>query len=472
MTLPHDPGLAASPGVWHMTEVERAGIALPCSSASRYARTRRMKTKNDADEVERALSMGEVVWALRCAATAIKSARKIESDAGGKKLLSALRRNAEIHLAHTDDEDRADSARAAVAWRKVTEHPDATGDDFEELAWAELLASTAKKAKAAGDEALARAPKRSREVMKAAIAWAARRKDAKRRDALVEAAASAKDVSRLEYAVRLLLQAHVCPVELADRLCEMTKEPVWDPRHARRVGSRVAAYRVADRREEADEILGAWVRACEKALPDPNDVRRHVLDHVGGGDPLERMQRRVRRVSETFGEEHPALEMPLYALASAAESPDVANQADARNIAVSARQRLDVLLKAKGNSASAVADRLYSLTSLRNDLIAVRRFDEAFEVIAISETLKARLPFHLVPDHYGRARVYEAQRDWDRVIEEHLAAVKQYEAADGPMYGPTGSNTAQARAWARFAHERAGRAEEGRRLFPPEKDGR
>jgi hypothetical protein len=407
------------------------------------------------NDVETALEMGEIVWALKCANDEVKAARK----AGGEKLLAALRRTAEIHLAHADDEDLPDLAKAAAAWRKVAEHDDATADDFEELAWAELLASATKKARASCDEALARKPKRSRDVLQAAVAWATRRKDTKRRDALVLAASKAKDITRLAYATRLLVQAHGCPVALADRLDTKptSEEPVWDPRHARCVMLRVAAYRTADQPKRADEILAAWVKACEKALPKKDDPRRHVLDFVGSGDRVARLQRRVARVTARLGAKSPALEMPLWALQSDART------AEAHDVAVPALRALDEILKGKGSSQEVLRDRVSVLTSLRDSLLRLRRLDDAFQVVELAESIMKRIPGQLVPDHYGRSRVYEARKDWGRVIEEHVAAVAQYEAA----YGKDGSNTELAYAWARQAYERAGRKKEGLRRFPP-----
>jgi hypothetical protein len=41
LTVPYDPGLAASPGVWHTLEVERGGRHTPRSLSARPPRKRR-----------------------------------------------------------------------------------------------------------------------------------------------------------------------------------------------------------------------------------------------------------------------------------------------------------------------------------------------------------------------------------------------------------------------------------------------
>lgn len=406
------------------------------------------------NEVDAALSIGEVNWALRCSSKEIRALRK----KGGKALLVALRRAAEIELTYADDTDMPSLVGAAKAWAKVTEAEGATVSDFESLAWAELLAFRTKKARAAFEAALATKPKGSRKVLAAAVDWAASRKNAERLAALVEAAMKS-DLDDCELAVRLLGQPDACPVALADRLAE-TEGPVWDPIVARRTSLRVAMYRGQGRAKEAQAILDAWAKACERALPDPDDVRRHVLDHVGSDDALVRARRRIDRVARAFGASHPALEQPLAQLASDAR------HASAHEVAVDALRQLDAFASKKGSSQDALLDRHLLLSKLRQGLVALRRFDEAWEVLATEESVKAKRQLHLVPDHNARAMIHEAQGDLDRMVEEHLLSVAQYEAGPPPVYGPDASNTRLARGWARQAMERAGRGAEGARLFP------
>lgn len=413
------------------------------------------------DSIQKALAVGEVAWALAGATAAIKSARK----AGGRPLYDALRAHAEILLAHADDTHLPDLARAAAAWVEVTHHVLATAEDFDTLAWAELLALRPKKAESALAQAQARDPARERETIVRAVAWARRRTDQARLASLEEIGTTCDEAS-LERIVRLLVQADVRAVTLADRLCAEREErlDVWDPRVAHAVQLRVAAYRGAGERERAAAILAAWARACAAALPDPADVRRHVLDAAEGtpADELARAERRAQRAERQFGDTSPALELPLAQLASSAR------RANDHALAVGALQKLEAL-RSSGRSTAAHALRCDTLVALYKSLIALRRFDEALAAIERYERSKARLPLHLVPDHHARAEVYEAMGDVDRMLEEHFAAVAQYEAAPPPVYGPTANNTRLARGWARMALERAGRHAEAEERFPQDR---
>ncbi len=153
------------------------------------------------DDIARAESIGEIVWALRLATAA---ARKATGDAR----LAALRRIARLELTHADDIDLPWVARAAKAWTRVSGEPAATPRDHELTAWSELLANRPRKAKAAS-AAAGDVP-----VLAAALAWAHKRADAKRKAALVSAALVASP-ERRTLAARALHQALECPPELA-----------------------------------------------------------------------------------------------------------------------------------------------------------------------------------------------------------------------------------------------------------------
>jgi len=405
------------------------------------------------DSIEQALAIGEVTWALARAKAAIKSA----GAGGGRALYEALRVHAEIQLANADDTDLPDVARAAAAWIQVTRHALAKAADFDTLAWAELLAFKPRKAQAALD-----ACKVKHDATVRAVAWAQRRKDAKRHAALEDIATTC-DHAHLEWIVRLLVQADLPAIAHADRLAALREDEldVWDSRVARAVILRVSAHRSVGERERAGTILTAWKRACTAALADATDVRRHVLDTSEGtpGDEIGRAERRVQRATQHFGASSPALEQPLALLAF------TARHANQHMVAVDALLKLEVL-RAKDKTRGAHALRADLLVDLYKSLTELRRFPEAFAVIERYEQAKARLPLHLVPDHHARARVYEAMGDLDRMVDEHLAAVAQYEAAPPPVYGPTASNTCLARGWARMALERAGRHVEAKQRFP------
>ena len=408
--------------------------------------------------IDQAIAIGEVAWALKGTKAAIKSARK----AGRPALYDALRRHADIMLTHADDTDLADLARVASSWAAVAQHELATAEDFETLAWAELLAFKPKKAKAALEHAQARHATNERAATVRAVAWAQRRKDAKRLAALEDVAATCDDIN-LERVVRLLVQADISAIALADRLVsERDKRlEIWDPLVARAVRLRVSAYRSIGERERAAAILAQWAQACSEALPDETDIRRHVLDATQGSaeDELARAERRIERAARQLGQSSPALEQPVALLAFNAR------RVNEHAIAVDALLRLETL-RAKGNSAEAHALRCELLVDLYKCLTKLGRFDEAFAAIERYERSKAHLRLHLVPDHHARAEVYQAMGDLDRVVLEHLAAVAQYEAAPPPVYGPSANNTRLCRGWARLALERAGRHAEANERFP------
>lgn len=170
------------------------------------------------DDIARAESIGEIVWALRLATAA---ARKATGDAR----VAALRRVAGLELTHADDTDLPWVPRAAKAWTCVAGEPDAPSRDHELTAWSELLANRPRKAKsasaAAGDVS----------VLAAALAWAHKRADAKRKAALVSVALVASP-ERRTLAARVLHQALECPPELAAFL--PTFEPTTTSSCARR----------------------------------------------------------------------------------------------------------------------------------------------------------------------------------------------------------------------------------------------
>ncbi|CAN5708062.1 hypothetical protein BH09MYX1_BH09MYX1_01970 [soil metagenome] len=400
-------------------------------------------------EIEDALAIGEVVWALRVSSQAIRAAKKA-TDA---VLLDALRLHAAIELAYVDDTDMPSTARVAAAWRKVSVATGATAADFAMLAWAELLAFKPKKAEAAFEQAGA-----SSKVLEAAVAWTAKRKDTKRLASLVDGAMKTIDEEQRALAARLLAQAYQCPIALADRLRQSTL-PCWDPAVARRVALCVGVYRGAGEKERADAIATDWARACDRALPNPKDPRRHVLDDAKTS--LDGVRRRVERATSRYGATHPALEMPLRLLASQARHEEN------HDLAIEALERVEPILRAKQKTEDDRIDLHLALGDLRKSLVALRRFDEAFVVLEREEAVKARRALHMVPDHQARASIYEGRGDMGRAIEEYLAAVAQYEAGAPPAYGPKASNTESMRATARRALERAGRGKEARRLFPP-----
>jgi tetratricopeptide (TPR) repeat protein len=408
------------------------------------------------DAIDRALAVGEVQWALRCAKAAIQAAAR----AGGPPHLEALRRHADVMTTHADDTDLPDLARGAAAWVAVTQHALATAEDSEALAWAWLLAFKPRKAKAALEAAQALDATAERAPLVCAVAWAQRRTDPKRLGALVAVAATCDNVD-LEWIARLLVQADVPALPLTGRLHtdRAAHLDVWDPRLARAVGLRVASYRSVGEPARAASLLADWARACAEALPDPSDARRHVLDLAEGTpqDALARAQRRVERAARHLGASSPALEQPLALLAFQAR------HAGEHAVAVDALLQLETL-RSKGSSAQAHASRCDLLVDLYQSLTHLGRFDESFAAIERYERSKPHLPLHLVPDHHARAQVYEAQGDLDRMVEEHLAAVAQYEAAPPPVYGPTANNTRLCRGWARQALERAGRHAEAKAL--------
>ncbi len=391
------------------------------------------------DEIQRALDIGEVAFALRLAKAGLAPARA----AGPRQHLDALRRHAVLLFDHADDEDTGDLARSLAAWTQVVRHELATDDDRDMLAWAQLLAGKRAKASLVKHEATQRA-----------IAWSLRRTDAKRLAALEDAA----DDDTLERVVRLLVQAHVPSApRLSARLLATREEHVdtWDPAVARAVRLHVAASRIAGDHARADADLARWTEACEAALHDPTDPRRHVLD--GAADDLTRAQRRVERVTRHLGGE--ALEPALAQLAF------IARQGAAHAVAVAALERLEKL-HAKARTQVALRELSLVQADLYKSQIALGRYDEAFATIARYEKTEARIPLHLVPAHHARAAVYEAMGDHERLIAEHLAAVAQYEAAPPPAYGPDAPNTALARGWARQALERIGRHAEADARFP------
>ena len=425
-----------------------------------------------ADPILTALSLGEIAWARRCAAQAVKAAQK----GGAESAVAALRKNAELESTYADDRHAPDLTRAVKAWRAVTEHAHgkASAHDLERLAWAELMASSAKKAGVALESLLARDAAHEVGCLRAAIAWISERGDSKRL-ALVQAEAArfaeCSDFTRLELAVRLLLQGDACPVSLADALAEgrLREAPAYAPEVARAFALRVAAHHGESSAESgrasnaAEAIRVSWENEVIRLVPDPDDPRRHVLDGLAKSEPdaaqLERAARRVAWVARHFGESSPALELPLAALAWAAKHTRAFAQA------VEALERLDKL-RQSAKTADALADRHLSLGDLREALLALGRFDEALSVVEREEAIAARREGHLVPNHHTRAKVCEARGDWDGMVREQLAAVAQYEAGPAPLYGPDAPNTELARGWARAALVRAGRLELASKLFP------
>lgn len=417
-----------------------------------------------------ALSLGEIDWARRCALQAVKAARK----SGRETYLAALRASAELESTYADDGHSPDLARAAKAWRAVVEGAEPDARDLERLAWAELMVASVKKARAALESAIAREATLEVGCLRASVAWLSERTDAKRLSLVhAEAArlAERSDFARLELAVRLLLQGDACPVSLVDALAEgrLRDAPAFAPEVARAVAFRLAAHHGASAADAGrsssaiEAIRVAWENEVIRLVPDPEDPRRHVLDHVTASAPgavdVERARRRVSRVTKHFGASSPALELPLSALAWTAK------QAGDFVQVVEALERLDEL-RQSAKTADALADRHVSLGELRDALLALGRFDEALRVVEREEAVADRRPGHLVPNHHTRAKVCEARGDWDGVVREHLAAVAQYEAAPPPLYGPQAPNTELARGWARAALTRAGRIELASKLFP------
>lgn len=409
------------------------------------------------DPIDVALSIGELEHARTCAVAAAKAAKK----KGAGPYLGALRRVATITALGGDDEDLPSLAATAKAWRAVCAEPSATARDHEDHAWAELLAGAPKKAADALAASAGRSARHDLSVATLALAWTKKRSDAKKRQALVDAALAEADLDRLVGTTRLLVQSHSDARALADTLAERARRDAapYDPIVARAVAIRVGAYRVVDDTARASEIRDAWAAACRAALPDPNDPRLHVLDvHESGDDLVARAERRVARASRVYAADDPALEMPLSALAYAART------ADDHRVVVEAVERLLRLSTPK--RASRDEERYHHLGNLRESLTALGRYDEALAVVDREDTAAKGNPLRLVPNHHARASVHEARGDWDRVILAHLAAVAQYEAGPAPVYGPGSQNLDLARNWARLAYERAGRGEEGNAKFP------
>jgi tetratricopeptide (TPR) repeat protein len=407
------------------------------------------------DHVEKALLLGEARVALAFADAEVRATRK----KGGAAHLAALRRRAAIGDEHADDEDMEDLAAVVRARREVTKHVDATSDDLENLAWAELLANAPRKAAESLGHAQRRDPGRSRDTLRAAIAWVSRRND-ERLTALRHEADRADDLT-LERITRLVVQAHGQAIDLASRLRDerVRDLAIWDRRVARAVDLLVRAHRVAGEGPSVEEtvtgLLAAWVRDVDAALPDAEDARRFVADgarmhRAPVAEELVARERRLARAVAVFGADSPALEGSLGALAYAAE------QAGAYDVAVRCLRKLDAI-RARKKGADALWHRHTGLIALRRALIKLGDYDEAMKVVALEEEVAARRPGHLVPQHHARAEVLEAQGRLDAMVAEHLAAVAQYEAS--PFYGPRATNTELARGWARQALTRAGRAE-------------
>ena len=405
------------------------------------------------DAVSEALSLGEIEWARRCAVDAVKVARKQPAT-----LLGALRTLAELESSHADDTHGPDLVRAAKAWRAVAEHADASARDYERLAWAELMTASANKASTALDQAAALEPGLEFGLARAASAWVKRRTDEKRLKGLQSAAlleAERGNLEGLEHAVRLLLQADRCPLNLAEALSagRASQSAAFAPARARAVALHVAALRSTGDADGAAELWAAWEREVVSLVPDPEDVRRHVLDQLDTKDPkaeLERAARRVARVQGRYGASSPALEQPLALLARLAKGAGAFAQA------VVPFEQLE-RLRGKAKSPEQLLQRHTSLGDLRDCLIALGHYEQALAVVEREEAVAVRRPGHLVPNHHARAKVFEAQGDWDRVLSEHAAAVSQYEAGPAPIYGPDAPNTELARGWARQAQERAAR---------------
>lgn len=208
-------------------------------------------------ELERAIAIGEISWAVRIAKAEARKAK-------GRAKLAALRTVAELELGHADDTDLPWVTRAANAWRAVTGEAGADARDREMLAWSELLANRPRKAKEASAEDV--------EVLSKAIAFATKRSDDRRAEALVRAALAATP-ERMTLAARVLAQSEQCPAALVTFLPEV-----------------------------------------------------HETPKTG-----EEMRARVSRVEAEFGAASAALEMPLVGLAhNAKETGDVATEIDAR----------------------------------------------------------------------------------------------------------------------------------------------
>jgi hypothetical protein len=129
-------------------------------------------------------------------------------------------------------------------------------------------------------------------------------------------------------------------------------------------------------------------------------------------------------------------------------------------VAIVTLRRADELW-ARRKGKDALWERHTSLMRPLRSLLALQRWDEALDVVHLSEEVRASWRF--VPDHGSRAQVFEARGDLHAAATEYLALVPQYEAAPeqrdhaGAVYGPEGRNTALARGWARQALAKAGR---------------
>ena len=412
------------------------------------------------DRIEHALTLGEVSLALQFADQDVRAARK----RGGPAYLAALRRRATIVSQYADDEHMDSLAIAVRSLREVTKQEGATASDLESLAWAELLSNLPRRGAATLKVAKRRQPTRPLEALEAAVAWVSSRAAADL--AVLVGSAVHQEDGALEGITRLVVQSHGAGVDLAKDLYDSRarRHAIWDRRVERAVQLLARAYRVSGGHERAADLLTAWVRGVESAIPDPDDARRLVvlwarLDGASPEEALAAHQARLVRAVAAFGADNPALEAPLRSLAVSAR------RAGAHAIAVTAFQALDPIV-AKKRGADALAERAVSLAEWRRSLLALRRLDDARSVVAVEEGVAARRPLQLVPYHHARAEICEAAGDLDGMVSEHLAAVAQYEAAPPPVYGPSASNTELARGWARQALARAGRADEADTLVP------
>jgi hypothetical protein len=251
-----------------------------------------------ATDIERAIAIGEIAWAVRLATSESRKAK-------GKAKLAALRLIAELELGYADDTDLPWLMRAAKAWSAVTKATGATARDREMLAWSELLANRPRKAKQAMGGEIA--------VLSATIAWAMQRDDEKRRDAVVQSALAATE-ERRALAARALAQAERCPNALRKFLPKAEKMPTTIEAMQARVARVTKAFGATSAALELPLLaLAANARDAQRSAIEIEARRRldpilaakgsgaeNLLDrHVNLGD-LRRALTKAKRFDEAF----------------------------------------------------------------------------------------------------------------------------------------------------------------------------